>query len=58
MESKNLKNNPTQDPATIKDIANSLKTLADVTGIDLATNSDVQNLYQTVVQNQIAQWIN
>jgi hypothetical protein len=51
---KNLKDNPTQDPQTIKDIANSLKTLADVTGTDLSGNPDVKDLYQTVVQSQIA----
>ena len=51
---KDLKDNPTQDPATLKDIATSLKTLSDVTGIDLSANPDVQDLYQTVVKNQIA----
>lgn len=48
---KDLKNNP--DPQTVKDIASSLKTLADVTGADFTANPDVENLYQTVVQNQI-----
>jgi len=51
---QNLKNNPTQDPQTIKEIANSLKTLADVPGTDLSQNPDVQNLYQTIVESQIA----
>ena len=51
---KNLKDNPTQDQETIKDIANSLKTLADVPGTDLTASPDVQDLYQTVVQSQIA----
>ncbi len=50
---KNLKNNPNQDPQTIKDIASSLKTLADVPGTDLTATADVKDLYQTVVQNQI-----
>ncbi len=51
---QNLKNNPAQDPQTMKDIANSLKTLADVPGTDLSANQDVKDLYQAVVQSQIA----
>ena len=51
---KNLRNNPVQDSKTIKEIASSLKTLADVPGTDLSENSDVKDLYQTVVQSQIA----
>ena len=51
---KNLKANPVQDPATIKEIANSLKTLADVPGTDLTVNQNVKDLYQAVVQSQIA----
>ncbi len=51
---KSLKNNPTQNSKTIKEIATSLKTLADVPGTDLSENSDVKDLYQTVVQSQIA----
>jgi len=51
---KRLKDNPTQDAQTFKDIAISLKTLADVPGTDLSANPDVENLYQTVVQSQIA----
>jgi len=51
---KNLKDNPTNNPETLKDIASSLKTLADVPGTDLTTNPDVKDLYQTVVQSQIA----
>ena len=50
---KNLKNNPKQTPQTIKEIASSLKTLADVPGTDLSNNQDVKDLYQAVVQNQI-----
>ena len=50
----NLKNNPVKDSNTIKDIANSLKTLADVPGADLTVNSNIEDLYQTVVQSQIA----
>ena len=38
----------------MKDIANSLKTLADVPGTDLSANQDVKDLYQAVVQSQIA----
>ena len=51
---KSLKANPTQDPQTIKELASSLKTLADVPGTDLSQNTDMQDLYQTVVQNQIS----
>ena len=51
---KNLKANPAQDPKTLQNIANSLKTLADVPGSNLTTNSDVENLTQTVVQSEIA----
>lgn len=50
---KNLRNNPAQSSQTIKDIANSLKTLADVQGTDLTGNQDVKDLYKTVVQSQI-----
>ena len=51
---KSLKDNPVQDSDTIKDIASSLKTLADVPGTDLTATPDVQDLYQTVVHSQIA----
>ena len=51
---KNLKSNLVNDPQTIKEIANSLKTLADVPGTDLTANPDVKDLYQAVVQSQIA----
>jgi len=51
---KNLKNNPVKDSQTIKEIASSLKTLADVPGTDLSGNSDVKDLYQTIVQSQLA----
>jgi len=51
---KNLKDNPKTDSATIKEIASSLKTLASVAGTDLSENSDVKDLYQAVVQSQIA----
>jgi hypothetical protein len=50
---KNLKDNPVQDSQTLKEIAVSLKTLADIPGTDLTANPDVKNLYQTVVQSQI-----
>ena len=49
-----MKDNPAQDPKTLKEIANSLKTLADVPGTDLSENQDVKDLYQTVTQSQIA----
>ena len=51
---KNLKKNPATDSKTIKAIANSLKTLADVPGTDLTASSDVKDLYQAVVASQIA----
>jgi len=50
---KDLNANPTQDPQTIKDIAGSLKTLADVPGTDLSANSDVENLTKATVQDLI-----
>lgn len=50
---KSLKSNSVNDPKTIKEIASSLKTLADVPGTDLSQNSDVKDLYQAVVQAQI-----
>jgi len=42
------------NPIVMKEVARSFKTLADVTGVDLDTNPDVVNLYQIVVENQIA----
>jgi len=51
---KNLKSNATNDPQTIRSIASSLKILADVPGTDLSENQDVKDLYQTVVESQIA----
>ncbi|MCX6723801.1 MAG: hypothetical protein NT155_01340 [Candidatus Staskawiczbacteria bacterium] len=51
---KSLKDDPTKNPRTLKDIASGLKTLADVPGTDLATNPDIKDLYQTVVQGQLA----
>lgn len=51
---KSLKENPTTDQETIKEIAISLKTLANVPGTDLTESQEVKDLYQTVVKNQIA----
>ena len=51
---ESLKTNKTNDPETLKEIAVSLKTLADVSGTDLTKNPDVNDLYQTVVENQIS----
>ncbi len=51
---KELKTDSPKDSETIKEIAASLKTLASVGGTDLSENQDVKNLYQAVVQNQIA----
>jgi hypothetical protein len=50
---KSLKNTQVKDPQTIKKIA---KTLADISGKDLNKNSDqdVKDIYQTIVQSQIA----
>lgn len=50
---KTLKNNPTNNPETIKEIASSLKTLASVPGTDLSENPEVKSLYEAVVQSQI-----
>jgi len=51
---KSLKDNPAQDSKTLKEIAVSLKMLANVPGTDLSENQDVKDLYQTIVQSQIA----
>ena len=51
---KSLKANPVNDSETIKEIAAGLKTLASVPGTDMSENSDVRDLYQAVVQSQIA----
>lgn len=48
------RNTKSADAAVKKEIAASLKTLADVTGVDLSANPDVNNLYQNVVQQQIS----
>jgi Na+-transporting NADH:ubiquinone oxidoreductase subunit NqrC len=50
---KNLKNNSV-DTATIKEIAVSLKTLANVPGTDLTANTDVKDLYQAIIESQLA----
>jgi len=50
---KNLKAKPA-DLTVMKEIAVSFKTLADVTGVDLSANPDVESLYQAVVESQIA----
>lgn len=50
---KNLKDNPANSQ-TLKDIANTLKVLADVPGTDLSQIQDVQDLYQAVASGQIA----
>jgi hypothetical protein len=51
---KSLKDSPAQDSQTLKDIASSLKTLANVPGTDIGQNPEIKDLYQTVVQAQIA----
>jgi hypothetical protein len=50
---QSLKDNPAQDPQTIKDIAASLKTLASVPGTDLSEFQEIKDLYQMVAQSQI-----
>ncbi len=49
-----IKDQPVQDSATLKEIAASLKTLAEVEGTDIVENTDVKDLYQMVVEGQIA----
>lgn len=52
---KNLRNEPIEDSATIKEIAVSLKVLADLQGEeDLTETPQVKDLYQAVVENQLA----
>ena len=51
---KDLKNNPVTDSETLKEIAISLKVLADVPGADLSENPNVKDLYQAIVENQLA----
>ncbi|MDP3882643.1 MAG: hypothetical protein Q8Q48_01145 [Candidatus Staskawiczbacteria bacterium] len=51
---KSLKDNPAEDPNTLKEIAISLKVLASVPGADLSASPDVKDLYQAVVEGQIA----
>jgi hypothetical protein len=51
---KSLKAEPVTDPETIKEIVNSLKVLADVPGTDLSQSQNVKDLYQTIVETQIA----
>lgn len=51
---KTLKDNPVENTDTVKDIVASLKVLADVPGTDLSENQEVKNLYQAIVQNEIA----
>jgi len=50
---KSLKDNPVNDPQTLKEIAISLKTLADVQGTDLTATPGINDLYQTLDQNEI-----
>ncbi len=52
---KDLKDNPTSDSQTLKDIAVGLKTLATVSGTDLTNSPGIEDLYQTVVQQQIGE---
>jgi len=49
---RNLNANPA-DPDVMKGVAVSLKTLANISGVDLSLDADIENLYQTVVKNQI-----
>jgi hypothetical protein len=49
---KSLKDTQIKDPETITKIA---KTLASISATDLSANPDVKDLYQTIVQNEIAE---
>lgn len=53
---KDIKQKTVEDPETLKEIAASLKVLADVTSADqdLENTADVKDLYQAVVESQIA----
>lgn len=52
---KSLKNKTVApDSVAIKELATNLKTLSDVPGTDVASDQDVQNLEQTIVEAQIA----
>ncbi|MCX6722529.1 MAG: hypothetical protein NT094_00480 [Candidatus Staskawiczbacteria bacterium] len=51
---KNLKSDLVKNPQTIKEIAVSLKTLANIPGADLSETPNVKDLYQIVVESQIA----
>ncbi len=50
---KNLKDNPKQDPETIKEIAISLKTLASVSGSDVTDSPEISDLYKAITESQI-----
>jgi hypothetical protein len=52
---KSLKDDTVKDPEAIKEIANSLKVLADVPGTDLSANPNVKDLYKTIVESQISE---
>jgi len=51
---KTLKDSPNKDREVIKGIVSSLKTLASVPGTDISKNSEINSLYQTIVESQIA----
>ncbi len=51
---KNLKESNVEDADTIKEIAASLKVLADVAGADVTDIPEINSLYQTLAERQIA----
>lgn len=50
---QSIKDSPIKDLETLKEISQSLKTLAAVEGADLAESQGVKDLYKIVVENQI-----
>ncbi len=42
-----------KDPVAVKEVAQSLKALTDITGTDVTIAPEVQDLYETVVASQI-----
>jgi hypothetical protein len=51
---KDIKNNKVNDPAALKEIAASLKTLASVSKTDLSLDPGVKDLYETIAGAQIS----
>ena len=51
---QNLKDNPTQNAETLKEIINSYKTLANIPGTDLTASPGINDLARTLAQDEIA----